>query len=68
MKMKQKKIRGPKWEPQVKQTALLPSPVYTGQAQGEETDHIKSGAKIGPLLCGQPALMPKKVYFPLFAE
>ena len=37
------------WEPQVKQTALLASPVYIGQAQGEEKKHIKRGAKIEPL-------------------
>ena len=43
--MEQKKIRGPEWEPQVKQTALLASPIYMGQAQGEETKHLKRGAK-----------------------
>ena len=36
MKIEQRKVRGPEWEPQVKQTALLASPVYIGQAQGEE--------------------------------
>ena len=37
-KMEQKKIQGPESEPQMKQTALLASPVYIGQTQGEETN------------------------------
>ena len=32
---------------EVKQTALLASQIYIGQAQGEEKRHIKKGAKIG---------------------
>ena len=32
--MEQKKIQGPDWEPQGKQTALLASPNCIGQAQG----------------------------------
>ena len=47
--MEQKKIWGPEWEPQVKPTALLASPTYTGHVQGEEKKHIKRGAKIEPL-------------------
>ena len=43
--MEQKKIRKPEWEPPVKQTALLASPIYAGQAQGEETKHLKREAK-----------------------
>ena len=31
--------------PQVEQTALLASPIYIGQAQGEEKKHIKREAK-----------------------
>ena len=34
--------------PQVKQTTLLASPVYTGQAQGEEEKHTKRGTRIEP--------------------
>ena len=34
-KIEQRKVRGPEWRPQVKQTALLAGPIYTGQAQGE---------------------------------
>ena len=34
MKIEQKKVQGLEREPQVKQTALLASPVYIGQAQG----------------------------------
>ena len=39
---------GPRAErgPQVKQTALLASPVYIGQTLAEEKKHIKRGAKI----------------------
>ena len=37
--MEQKKIWGLEWEPQVKQTALLASPIYIEQAQeGEEAN------------------------------
>ena len=35
-KIEQRKIRGPEGGPRVKQTALLASPIYIGQAQGEE--------------------------------
>ena len=35
-KIEQRKIPGPEWEPQMKHAALLASPVYRGQAQGEE--------------------------------
>jgi len=34
MKVEQRKVQEPEWGPQVKQTALLASPIYTGQAQG----------------------------------
>ena len=43
MKIEQRKVRGPEWGPQVKQTRLLAGPIYTGQAQGEK--NIKRGAK-----------------------
>ena len=36
MKIEQRKVQGPEWEPQVKEIALLASPVYIEQAQGEE--------------------------------
>ena len=39
MKIEQRKVQGPEREPQVKQTALLASPIYIGQAQGEEKKH-----------------------------
>ena len=48
VKIEQRKIQGLEWGPQVKQTALLASPIYIGQAQGEEKKNIlKRGAKIG---------------------
>ena len=34
-KIEQRKVRGPECGPQVKQTALLARPVYTGQAWGK---------------------------------
>ena len=33
----------------VRTSALLASPIYTGQAQGEEKNHIKREAQIEPL-------------------
>ena len=35
-KIEQRKVRGPEWGSQVEQTALLDSPIYIGQVQGEE--------------------------------
>ena len=46
-KIEQRQVQGPERGPQVKQTTLLPSPIYIGQVQGEEKKHIKRGAK-GP--------------------
>ena len=46
VKIEQRKVWGPEWGPQVEETALLASPIYIGQAQGEEK-HIKRGAR-GP--------------------
>ena len=71
MKIEQRKVQGPEREPQVKQTALLASPIYIGQAHGEEKKHIKRGAKIGPLVSllfksfgvGQPDLIPQGSIF-----
>ena len=34
-KIDQRKVRGPEWGPQVEQRALLASPIYIGQAQGQ---------------------------------
>ena len=36
VKTDKRKVWGPEWGPQVQQTALLDSPVYIEQAQGEE--------------------------------
>ena len=46
MTREQRKVWGPEWGPPVKQTALLASPVYTGQSRGRRKKHIKRGAKI----------------------
>ena len=65
-KMEQKNIWGPEWEPHVKQTALLASLIYVGQAQGEEKKHIIRGAKIEPLSSfGLAHPHAWKMYFPL---
>ena len=55
MKIEQRKLWEPEWGPQVEQTAVLASPIYIGQAQGEEKKHIKRGAK------GQGPLSPTRV-------
>ena len=34
--IEQRKVQGSEWGPQVEQIALLASPIYIGQAQGEE--------------------------------
>ena len=57
----------------MKQTALLASPIYIGQAQGEEKKHIKRGAKIelASLLFvsfGSACLHASRMYFPLLAK
>ena len=72
LKWNKGKVCWPEWAPQVKQTSLLPSPVYTGQAQEEEKKHIKRGVKTEP-----PALSvsfglayphTSRMYFPLLAK
>ena len=74
VKIKQRKVQGPEWEPQVKQTALLASPIYIGQAQGEEKKYIKRGAKIGPgascLFMSFQLACPhaSRLYFPLLSK
>jgi len=40
MKIEQRKVRRLEQGPQVKQTALLASPIFVGQAQGEEKNNI----------------------------
>ena len=42
MKKEQMKVRGPEWEPQAKEIALLASPIYIGQARGERRKHERS--------------------------
>ena len=46
-KIERRKVQGLEWGPQVKQAALLASPIYIGQAQGEEKKHIERGAYFG---------------------
>ena len=68
LKIEQRKVWRLEWGPQVKQTALLASPIYVGQAQGEEKKHIKKGAKVSGVsvsshLLGWHALMPRGCLF-----
>ena len=44
-KMEQKKIQGPGVRTSVKQTALLASPIYIGQAQVEERETKQNKTK-----------------------
>ena len=73
MKLEQRKVQGLEWGPQVKQTALLASLIYTGQAQGEEKK-TKTGAKIGlgaSLLfrsSGSACPLGLRMYFPLLSK
>ena len=63
-KIEQRNVRRPEWGPQVKQTVLQASPIYIGQAQGEEKKTFKKEPKLswGLLfslsLSGQPTLTP----------
>ena len=66
-KMEQRKVWGPEWGPQVKQTALLASPIYIEQALGEERKHKKMSQNwtrgFSSHLLGQPALTPQGCIF-----
>ena len=72
---KEKHTNGTKENPKTglrisgKQTALLASPVYIGQAQREEKNHIKRGAEIEPLSSfGSASPHTSRMYFPLSAK
>ena len=68
-KIEQKKSQGQEWELQVKQTTILASPIYIGQAQGNKKKHMKRKAKIEPLYSfGLASPHSSWMYFPLFAE
>ena len=68
--MEQKNIREPVLEPQVKQTALLASPVYIGQAQkeGDKTYKERKTRRIEASPLGWAHPHPLMVYFPLLAK
>ena len=73
-KIEERKVWGPEWEPQLKQTPLLASPVYIGQAQGEEKRNIKGRAKIESLASllfasfGSACPSALRMYFPLLSK
>ena len=64
VKIEQRVVRGPEWGPQVKQAALLASPIYIGQARGRKKTYKKrchnwgEGLLLSSRLLGWPALMP----------
>ena len=71
LKMEQKETQGPKWEPQVKQTALLASPICTGQAQsGEETKCTKKRKPRWTEVSSFGWVHPhtSRIYFPLLVK
>ena len=63
-KIEQRKVSGPEWGPQVKQTALLASPNYIGQVQEEEKKTYKKRSQnwaggFSSHLLGWPAFIPR---------
>ena len=69
MKIEQRKVQGPEREPQVKQTALLASPIYIGQAQREEKKNIQK--EEGKGFSSSPVFwiyLPSRMYFPLLSK
>ena len=46
-KIEQRKVKEQELGPQVEDTALLASPIYIGQAQGEEKKHKKRSQRAG---------------------
>ena len=70
-KIEQRKVQGLEWGPQAKPTALLVSPIYTGQAQRGEDKCIKGGSLEGlrPFFSssfGSACPHSSRVYYPLF--
>ena len=73
VKIEQRKVQRPELGPQVKQTALLASPIYIGQAQRDEKKH-KKGAKVEPgasllfVSFGLACPHASGMYFPLLSK
>ena len=73
VKIEQRKVRGPECGPQVKQTALLARPVYTGQAQEEKKTYKKRSqnwARASLLFTSFGSAFPHilRMYFPLLSK
>ena len=71
MKIEQRMVQGLKWGPQVKQTALLASTIYIGQAHGGGDKCIKGGSleRLRPLFSssfGSAHPHSLRAYYPLF--
>ena len=71
VKIVQRKVWGLQWGPQTKQTALLASPIYIGQAQGKERKTYKKRSQNWARACllfslhllGQPTLTHRGCIF-----
>ena len=59
-KIEQRKEGGLECGPQVKQTTLLASPIYIGQAQGEKD--IKRGAKASSFFLSLPHVLGRSSF------
>ena len=74
VKIEQRKVGGPEWRPQVKQTALLDSPIYLGQASGEKRQIHKRRKprriEASLLLASFGSAHPhtSRMYFPLLSK
>ena len=65
VKTEQRKVQEPEWGPQVEQTALLASPIYIGQAQGEDKtykEEPKGSLSLSPSCWHAPQLFSLHVF------
>ena len=66
--MEQKKIQEPEWDPQVKQTTLMASPIHIGKAQEEKKKHKMRSQNWTPLFFWAGPPHDSGMYFPLLAK
>ena len=67
-KIEQRKVRGPEWGTQVEQTAFLASPIYIGQARGEEKTYKKRSQRAGGLSVSRTGLFSLFLLFASFGS